>query len=60
MGANDLNKMLDARVSAEGANEEVIAKLAERCLSPKGQMRPTMKEVARELEGIRISQMPSI
>ncbi|KAL8246596.1 hypothetical protein R6Q59_007812 [Mikania micrantha] len=36
------------------------ANLAMRCLNPNGKHRPTMKEVAIELEGIRTSHVPSI
>lgn len=36
-----------------------VAKLARRCLNSLGRMRPTMKEVATELESLRISQIPS-
>ncbi|KAF5769546.1 putative protein kinase RLK-Pelle-WAK family [Helianthus annuus] len=36
-----------------------IANLATRCLSTNGKHRPTMKEVAIELEGIRMSHVPS-
>ncbi|KAL8246546.1 hypothetical protein R6Q59_007762 [Mikania micrantha] len=37
-----------------------VANLAMRCLNPNGKHRPTMKEVAIELEGIRTSHVPSI
>ncbi|KAK1410809.1 hypothetical protein QVD17_37349 [Tagetes erecta] len=36
-----------------------IANLAMRCLNANGKYRPTMKEVAIELEGIRMSHVPS-
>ncbi|KAJ9146239.1 hypothetical protein P3X46_028529 [Hevea brasiliensis] len=36
---------------------EEVAKLAKRCLSLKGEERPTMKEVAMELEGLRMMGM---
>ncbi|KAM0038705.1 putative protein kinase RLK-Pelle-WAK family [Helianthus debilis subsp. tardiflorus] len=35
-----------------------IANLAMRCLNTNGKLRPSMKEVAMELEGIRTSHMP--
>ncbi|XP_042031844.1 wall-associated receptor kinase-like 2 [Salvia splendens] len=59
--AGDLKSILDGRVSEEGGREEVgsVARLAERCLNHKGKMRPSMREVAIELESIRMSQMPS-
>ena len=62
MEANNLDLILDAQVSEQGRKEEVIAvaRLAQRCLHSKGKMRPTMKEVATELESLRISKMPSI
>ena len=43
----------------EGGKDEVIAvaRLAQRCLNVKGQMRPTMKEVATELESLVMSQI---
>ncbi|KAH6801422.1 hypothetical protein C2S52_001886 [Perilla frutescens var. hirtella] len=58
MEANSLDMILDARLSDEDGKEEVsvVARLAERCLNPKGKMRPTMKEVATELESIIITQ----
>ncbi|KAH6822096.1 hypothetical protein C2S53_000646 [Perilla frutescens var. hirtella] len=58
MQASHLNTILDAQLSDEDGKEEVIAvaRLAERCLNPKGKMRPTMKEVAIELESILITQ----
>ncbi|KAF8013049.1 hypothetical protein BT93_I1039 [Corymbia citriodora subsp. variegata] len=42
-------------ITYEGNNEQVreVANLAKRCLEIKGEERPTMKEVAMELEGLR-------
>ncbi|XP_042036590.1 wall-associated receptor kinase-like 1 [Salvia splendens] len=56
MEKNCLNTILDPRVWEKGRKEEVIlvARLAQRCLNLKGRMRPTMKEVATELECSRI------
>ena len=56
-----LDTILDPLVREEGRKEEVIlvAKLAQRCLNSKGRMRPTMKELATELESFRISGMSS-
>ncbi|XP_059640732.1 wall-associated receptor kinase-like 10 [Cornus florida] len=57
MKENCLFDILDARVSKEVGKENIIrvANLAKRCLNLSGRKRPTMKEVATELEGIRIS-----
>ncbi|XP_059641218.1 wall-associated receptor kinase-like 22 isoform X2 [Cornus florida] len=57
MKENRLFDILDARVSKEIGKEDIIrvANLAKRCLNLSGRKRPTMKEVATELEGIRIS-----
>ncbi|GKE96351.1 wall-associated receptor kinase-like protein 1, partial [Tanacetum coccineum] len=45
---------VDNRV-LDGPKEQLVAvaKLAKRCLNLNGKLRPTMKEVATELEGIR-------
>ncbi|KAK2998760.1 hypothetical protein RJ639_024553 [Escallonia herrerae] len=50
-----LYDILDARVAKEGSKEEVmrVANLAKRCLNLNGRKRPTMKEVATELEDIK-------
>ncbi|KAL8495046.1 hypothetical protein ACS0TY_019268 [Phlomoides rotata] len=57
MEENNLFKILDPDVVEEGGTEDVtaVARLAMRCLNLNGKKRPTMKEVAAELEGI---QMP--
>ncbi|KAH6801409.1 Wall-associated kinase family protein [Perilla frutescens var. hirtella] len=62
MEENCLDTILDPQISEQGRKEEVIlvASLAQRCLNLKGKMRPTMKEVATELECFRISQMFAI
>ncbi|XP_057797250.1 wall-associated receptor kinase-like 1 [Salvia miltiorrhiza] len=62
MEADNLDAILDTQVSEEAANEDVIAvaRLARRCLNVKGKFRPTMKEVATELESLMISQIHSI
>ncbi|XP_065852205.1 wall-associated receptor kinase-like 22 [Euphorbia lathyris] len=54
-----LVRILDPIVAREARKEDIqaIANLAQRCLSSIGKMRPTMKEVAMELEGLRKSQM---
>ncbi|KAL2467609.1 Wall-associated receptor kinase 2 [Forsythia ovata] len=52
-----LFQVLDDNIVCEGNREELIAvaMLAKRCLYVKGDDRPGMKEVAMELEGLRIS-----
>nr|XP_043631073.1 wall-associated receptor kinase-like 1 [Erigeron canadensis] len=52
--------IFDPMVVNEGSSDELlaIANLAVRCLNPNGKNRPTMKEVASELEGMRIRRMP--
>ncbi|KAF8404165.1 hypothetical protein HHK36_009045 [Tetracentron sinense] len=58
INGNHLFDILDARVVAEYGKEELIAvaNLAKRCLNSNGKNRPTMKEVAMELEGMRMCQ----
>ncbi|KAL8246563.1 hypothetical protein R6Q59_007779, partial [Mikania micrantha] len=52
--------IFDAIVIKEGTREELMiaANLAMRCLNLNGKYRPTMKEVATELETIRRSHIP--
>ncbi|KAJ0840694.1 putative protein kinase RLK-Pelle-WAK family [Helianthus annuus] len=52
--------IFDALVIKEGTRSEllVLANLAMQCLNPVGKNRPTMKEVAAELEIIRTSHIP--
>ncbi|KAK6134257.1 hypothetical protein DH2020_031993 [Rehmannia glutinosa] len=49
-------EIVDPRVLTEGSKEEIVAvaQLARRCLHLNGKRRPTMKEVAVELEGIQM------
>ncbi|XP_047942302.1 wall-associated receptor kinase-like 10 isoform X2 [Salvia hispanica] len=56
-----LGTILDLQVREHGRKEEVslVAKLAQKCLHSKGRMRPTMKEVATELESFRMSEISS-
>ncbi|XP_075518568.1 wall-associated receptor kinase-like 10 [Primulina tabacum] len=58
---NQLFDIIDSRVLKEGQKEEIvaIAQLAKRCLYLKGKKRPTMREVAAELEGIQIRKQGS-
>nr|DAD29665.1 TPA_asm: hypothetical protein HUJ06_031133 [Nelumbo nucifera] len=48
-------EILDAQVLKDGRVYELqkVANIAKRCLSLNGKERPTMKEVALELEGLR-------
>ncbi|GKU98444.1 hypothetical protein SLEP1_g11452 [Rubroshorea leprosula] len=52
---NCLGKILDGSIVNEANTKQLneVANLAKRCLSVKGEERPTMKEVAMELEGLR-------
>ncbi|KAL2465127.1 Wall-associated receptor kinase-like 10 [Abeliophyllum distichum] len=61
MEAENLEKILDPQVLEQGKREEltIVAKLAQRCLNLNGKKRPTMKEVAMELEIVRMSQTHS-
>ncbi|KAK6157619.1 hypothetical protein DH2020_011867 [Rehmannia glutinosa] len=56
MEENLLFEIVDPRVLTEGSKEEIVAvaELARRCLHLNGKRRPTMKEVAVELEGIQM------
>ncbi|KAL3746909.1 hypothetical protein ACJRO7_015790 [Eucalyptus globulus] len=55
MEENQLFDIVDAQVLKEDKKEEIalVANLAKRCLNLNGRNRPTMKEVAMELEGMR-------
>ncbi|PIN13092.1 Serine/threonine protein kinase [Handroanthus impetiginosus] len=55
MEENQLFDILDARVLKEGKKDEIVAvaELCRRCLHLNGKRRPTMKEVAAELERIQ-------
>ncbi|KAM7481464.1 hypothetical protein LguiB_006047 [Lonicera macranthoides] len=57
MEESRLFDILDSRVKNEGKKDEImrVANLARRCLNLNGRQRPTMKEVAMELESIRMS-----
>lgn len=58
MVENKIFDILDERLMGQDREEEVIAvaKLARRCLNLNGRKRPTMREVAIELEQIRLSK----
>ncbi|PQM33862.1 wall-associated receptor kinase-like 8 [Prunus yedoensis var. nudiflora] len=57
MEANNLFAILDAQVMKDGEKDQIVAvaNLAKACLNLNGRNRPTMKEVAVELEGIQLS-----
>ncbi|GFY86388.1 similar to WALL ASSOCIATED KINASE (WAK)-LIKE 10 [Actinidia rufa] len=58
MEENRILEILDPRIRKDGQREEMIAvaHLGKRCLHLNGKERPTMREVAIELEGIKMSQ----
>jgi len=58
MDGGRLFDIIDAQVKGDCTEEEaiVIANLAKRCLDLNGRNRPTMREVAMELEGILLSR----
>ncbi|KAM3743382.1 hypothetical protein ACB098_07G140900 [Castanea mollissima] len=58
MEENNLFDIIDAQVMKDAKQEEIIvvANLAKLCLNMKGKKRPTMKEVAMQLEGVQTSQ----
>jgi len=58
MEENKIFDILDERLMGQDREEEVIAvaNLARRCLNLNGRKRPTMREVAIELEPIRLSK----
>ncbi|KAF8410196.1 hypothetical protein HHK36_002718 [Tetracentron sinense] len=61
MKQNRLFEILEERVVQEVSREQIleIAELAKRCVRLKGDERPTMKEVAMEVEGMqRLGQHP--
>ncbi|XVF65415.1 hypothetical protein PTKIN_Ptkin09bG0247200 [Pterospermum kingtungense] len=62
MKKNSLFDILDPMVSKDGPQEEItaVAKLAKRCLNLNGKKRPKMKQVAVELEWIRLSEEANI
>ncbi|KAF8007305.1 hypothetical protein BT93_K1337 [Corymbia citriodora subsp. variegata] len=62
MDENCLFDIVDAEVLKQGKKEGIVAfaSLARRCLNLHGKMRPTMKEVAIELEQIRKLENPAM
>uniref|UniRef100_A0A2N9H449 Protein kinase domain-containing protein n=1 Tax=Fagus sylvatica TaxID=28930 RepID=A0A2N9H449_FAGSY len=61
MNENHLFEIIDQQVLNEGNAEQLkeIAMLTKRCLGLKGDERPTMKEVAMELEGLKAMETHS-
>ncbi|KAJ1435761.1 Wall-associated receptor kinase, galacturonan-binding domain [Sesbania bispinosa] len=62
MNEGGLQQILDNEIVSDANVEHIIevANLAKRCLRLKGEERPTMKEVALELEGIRTVEKHSL
>ncbi|KAF7848395.1 hypothetical protein BT93_L1984 [Corymbia citriodora subsp. variegata] len=62
MEENRLFDVLDKEVLDHGKNEEIIvvSNLAKRCLGLHGRYRPTMKEVAMELERLQSLRNPMV
>ncbi|KAF8032169.1 hypothetical protein BT93_D1180 [Corymbia citriodora subsp. variegata] len=62
MNENRLFDIVDTQVLKQGEKEGIVAfaNLVRRCLKLHGKMRPTMKEVAVELERIRMLENPAI
>ncbi|KAL2237025.1 UNVERIFIED_CONTAM: Wall-associated receptor kinase-like 2 [Sesamum indicum] len=61
MEGNRLQTILDSQIIEQGYTEEhvIVANLARRCLNLTGRRRPTIREVALELESIRPRENPS-
>jgi len=62
MNEGRLDEILDREIVSDASVEYVIevANLAKRCLRLHGEERPSMKEVAMELEGIRVMEKHSV
>ncbi|KAE8714509.1 Nucleic acid-binding proteins superfamily isoform 1 [Hibiscus syriacus] len=62
MRENSLLDIVDPMVKNDGPKEKIVAtaKLAKRCLNLNGKKRPTMRQVALELEWIRSSEEPNV
>nr|DAD39429.1 TPA_asm: hypothetical protein HUJ06_013752 [Nelumbo nucifera] len=60
MKENRIFELIENQFVNEGNTEQLltIAELAKRCLSVRGEERPTMKEVSEELEGLRRERHP--
>ncbi|KAL8499797.1 hypothetical protein ACS0TY_019685 [Phlomoides rotata] len=61
MEENNLCNILDPDVVKEGGTKDItaVARLAMRCLNLNGKKRPTIKDVATELEGVQMSKIGS-
>lgn len=59
MKGGKLFEVVDCRIINQGTEEQIkeVARLAARCLRLKGEERPSMKEVAMELEGLRMMEV---
>nr|DAD39472.1 TPA_asm: hypothetical protein HUJ06_013795 [Nelumbo nucifera] len=62
MKENRLFQLIESQLCTEENTKEllIVAELARRCLNVKGEKRPTMKEVALELQGLRLEKHPWI
>ncbi|KAL2936685.1 Wall-associated receptor kinase-like 10 [Bienertia sinuspersici] len=61
METSRLFDIIDSRIVDEAKKEEILtmASIAKRCLNLNGKLRPSMKEVASVLDGIRSSTLPA-
>ncbi|KAG6626162.1 hypothetical protein CIPAW_15G028800, partial [Carya illinoinensis] len=57
-----LLQIIDDRILKEGNTEEIkeVANIAKKCLNVRGEDRPSMKQVTKELEGLRLSEKHSL
>ncbi|KAG2663973.1 hypothetical protein I3760_16G057700 [Carya illinoinensis] len=57
-----LLQITDDRILKEGNTEEIkeVANIAKQCLEVRGEDRPSMKQVTKELEGLRLSKKHSL
>ncbi|KAG6624887.1 putative wall-associated receptor kinase-like 16 [Carya illinoinensis] len=57
-----LLQIIDDRIVKEGNIEEIkeVANIAKQCLKVRGEDRPSMKQVTKELEGLRLSEKHSL
>ncbi|KAF3571913.1 hypothetical protein F2Q69_00061167 [Brassica cretica] len=58
MKENRLHEVIDVKVMTEDNNREIkeVARIAVECTRLMGEERPKMKEVAAELEGLRVAK----
>ncbi|XP_035546446.1 wall-associated receptor kinase 2-like [Juglans regia] len=57
-----LLQIIDDRILKEGNIEEIteVANIAKNCLKVRGEDRPSMKQITKELEGLRLSEKHSL